>query len=208
VAFNCVKTPDDLVFQGDFDLIASRYPRYTRFVSMSRPPADGSWTGLSGRLDAEMLATIAPDLHERWVYMCGPEGFMTATRELLESAGFDMTRFHQESFGGVRTSARTKLVAGTGSGGVPAAGTLKLEFARAGRSVMTDGTLSLLDVAEDNDVEVDYGCRIGSCGDCKVKLLAGTVDAETTDGLTDGEVAAGYVLACVARPTSACVLDV
>ena len=206
--FNCVKTPDDVIFRREIELIASRYRRFVPFITVSRPTADGSWTGLTGRLDARMLDTIAPDLKERHVYMCGPEPFMSATRQLLQESGFDMSHFHQESFGGVRTSARSKLVAGAAPGlPTAAAGALRVEFARTGRSVTTEGATSLLEVAEENDVDLDYGCRTGSCGDCKAKLLKGTVNAETSDGLTDEERGAGYVLTCVARPTTSCVLD-
>jgi ferredoxin len=70
------------------------------------------------------------------------------------------------------------------------------------------GRFCLTPVAEENDVDVAYGCRAGSGGECKVKVLSGQVEQDdAADGLSREERADGYVLACVARPTGACSLD-
>lgn len=45
---------------------------------------------------------------EREVYCCGPEPFMDAVREMLIALGFDMDRYHQESFG-ARSGRKTSL---------------------------------------------------------------------------------------------------
>ena len=84
---------------------------------------------------------------------------------------------------------------------------MEIQFARAGKTVRSDGTMPLLDLAEEYDVDIDYGCRSGSCGDCKIKLLGGEVDADTDEGLTPEEIEAGYILTCVARPKGKCTID-
>ena len=72
---------------------------------------------------------------------------------------------------------------------------------------MSDGQMPLLDLAEAHDIDLDYGCRSGSCGDCKVRVLKGDVEQEVDDGLTPAEKDAGYILSCVGKPVTDCTLD-
>lgn len=55
-----------------------------------------------------------------------------------------------------------------------------------------------------------YECNAGSCGTCKVELVAGEIDSIRPDapGLTDADRARNRVLACQARPTSDCDIKV
>ena len=67
------------------------------FIVEQEDPYD-VWTGYRGRLNQIMLGLIASDYLEREVYCCGPEPFMQAVRDMLIALGFDMERYHQESF--------------------------------------------------------------------------------------------------------------
>src|SRR5690606_18599439 len=58
-----------------------------------------SWFGHMGRMDAVRLPMLSPDFREREVFCCGPEPFMRAVSLTLESTGFDMAHYHEESFG-------------------------------------------------------------------------------------------------------------
>lgn len=59
---------------------------------------------------------------------------------------------------------------------------------------------TILELAEDIGVQIDYQCRQGVCGTCKVKLLKGEVTMTGASALTDDEIKDGYILACVAKP--------
>jgi ferredoxin len=58
---------------------------------------------------------------------------------------------------------------------------------------------TILEASERVGVEIDYSCRVGTCGECKVKLLSGEVTMEEMDGLDDGEYEQGLILACQAK---------
>ena len=60
----------------------------------------------------------------------------------------------------------------------------------------------ILEKALDEGIDLSYSCESGLCTSCMCKLVSGTVEMEDADGLTDGEKDEGYVLICVARPTS------
>ncbi len=66
------------------------------------------------------------------------------------------------------------------------------------------GKATILDAALDNGVPFPHGCRTGECGACKCLLLSGEVSMKNYDSevLTGRDKAAGFVLACRARPRS------
>ena len=71
-----------------------------------------------------------------------------------------------------------------------------------------EGDLTLLEAAEMSRIELPSSCRNGTCRTCLCRLVSGEV-AYTIDwpGLSAEEKAEGYVLPCVARPTTHVVLE-
>ncbi len=64
----------------------------------------------------------------------------------------------------------------------------------------------LLESAEEQGIELPWGCRAGSCGSCAALLVEGQVELEEQSVLEEAHLERGLILLCSARPLSDCVV--
>lgn len=198
VFINCAKRPSEILFRQRLENMASRTPGLDLKFVVEEPDPYRPWTGYQGMFNQLMLGLMAPDYLEREVYCCGPEPFMQAVREALAGLGFDMDRYHQESFHAPVESESDlpeldDVVLEEDS-------TSEIHFAQSGISHKCTETDTVLAAARAAGLNIPSGCTFGVCGTCKVRKTSGEVHMVHNGGISDDDVADGYILACCSHP--------
>jgi ferredoxin-NADP reductase len=99
VFINNVRTPSDVIFERELQLISARLRSKLRLAVVPGLLSSGQgWNGLTGPMNDHMLQTFAPDFLEREVFLCGPTGYMDMVKNMLKDLGFPSERLHQENF--------------------------------------------------------------------------------------------------------------
>ncbi len=102
VFLHSARSPEDIIFRQELEMMTSRYPNFKLAITVTRPIPGQPWYGYTGRINETILPAIASDYKERTVYVCGPNPFMEATKELLQKIDFPMDNYYEESFGGAK----------------------------------------------------------------------------------------------------------
>jgi ferredoxin-NADP reductase len=231
VFVHSARTPDDIIFARELDLIASNQTNFRTAFVCERVGTRSNWHGVTGFLSLPLLKLIAPDFMEREIFTCGPAPYMKAVRDLLAEGGFDTTHYHEESFSfetvsEVAAQLTTAHVAdalkspGTfdatreaAAGFAPATApvesetTFKVSFARSNREIDCGSAQHVLDAAKKAGVRLPASCTKGMCGTCKVKLLSGEVQMKHAGGIRQREIDQGMVLLCCSTPMTDLVVD-
>ncbi|AUH32668.1 hybrid-cluster NAD(P)-dependent oxidoreductase [Paracoccus tegillarcae] len=207
VAFvHCAQRPQDIIARQRLEQMASRVPSIRLFFIVEQDDPYRVWTGLRGRLNQLMIGLIAGDYLERDVYCCGPEPFMNAVREMLIALGYDMDHYHQESF--AAPVKKEDQLPEHDDVVLDERAAASVAFARSDVTAECNETDTVLAVARGAGIVIPSGCTFGVCGTCKVKKTAGDVHMVHNGGISEDDIAAGFILACCSSPIGAVEIDV
>ena len=148
--------------------------------------------------DAAIEALVGePQGVDAW-FICGPGPMMDAAEAALVERDVAKDRIHIERFTAGRPSAA--VAAALAQLQTEAAGlTLSITLDGRTRKIEFDGR-NILDSARDAGMPAPFACKAGVCATCRAKVVKGKVEMAARYGLTDEEIAAGYVLTCQSVP--------
>jgi ring-1,2-phenylacetyl-CoA epoxidase subunit PaaE len=131
-------------------------------------------------------------------FICGPGPMMDAAETALGDKGVAHDRIHIERFTAGRPSAAA--AAAIAALQEEAAGlTLSVTLDGRTRRVEFDGS-NILDSARAAGLPAPFACKAGVCATCRAKVTKGKAEMAVQYGLSDDEVAAGYILTCQSVP--------
>jgi ferredoxin-NADP reductase len=179
---------DDIVFQPDLrDWGALGLPVT---VALSQPQGVTETDGLKvvTRLDATQIIRRCPDVAQRHVYLCGPDGFMQQMLATLAELGVPSRHIHTERFE-IATAVQ------------PPGTEIDLEgaevvFEHINMAITLskdDHGKTLLQLANEHGLHLEQGCGKGACGTCKLTVHEGQVC---------GNVLGSSVYLCTSFPAS------
>jgi NADH oxidoreductase Hcr len=180
----------DIIFYDELQAMAAQHSNFRLDLLLTR---QASSHFQQGRLDRNKLQQLVPELSHRAVFTCGSNGFMEMLESLLQERGFDLSRFHKESFDG-----EDLIPAEVGAADLA----YELSVPSFGKTTTINGDERLMDVLLKEQLPLIVACQSGICGSCKCRVVSGEVEASSQSPLTPEEIAQGYVLACSSRAKS------
>ncbi len=146
-----------------------------------------------GRISFERLQELLPSSNYQF-FLCGPAPMADTLSAALQEWGVPAEDVAFEAFGPaslVKPRADRQ----------PA----EVVFARSGQTATwTEGSGTLLEMAEVTGVAIDSGCRAGSCGSCLTAVREGRVEPTAEPGFPPEP---GSCLTCISVPDGRVVLD-
>ncbi len=98
VLFYSNSREDDIAFQNEFEEMKKRYPKFNIVNTVTMPGP--SWTGLTGRITADMIKNHMPDYLNRVFYISGPTGMVDSMLILLKEINVPEEQIKKEFFTG------------------------------------------------------------------------------------------------------------
>ncbi|QMU29188.1 ferredoxin--NADP reductase [Adhaeribacter radiodurans] len=162
----------------------------------------------TGRLNQTMLIKILEnlqvlDLPETYYYMCGPEGFMQEAKAALQILHVPATQVFKESFvssGHNAADAGAGITLVVGEPNEIQDQIVTIIYEGSEYKVEVPQSETILEAALNQDIDLPFSCQAGLCTACRGKCLSGKVHLDEREGLSDAEMAEGYVLTCVGHP--------
>jgi len=164
---------------------------------------EGEVALFNGMLDAARCGeavdrlVVDPATIDAW-FICGPGPMMDAAEAVLVERGIASDKIHIERFTAGRPSAA--IAAQMQALQEEAAGqTISVTLDGRTRRIDFDGS-SILDSARAAGLPAPFACKAGVCATCRAKVTSGKVEMAVQYGLTEEEIADGYILTCQSVP--------
>lgn len=197
------RTPADIIFRRELAALGETGLAVRVVVVCESESPGHHWDGPRGRLGADLLRWVAPDIAEREVFVCGPPGYMRATADLLTELAVGPARIHHENF---TVGDTADLLPGAVAAPLLAVG-VRVELKRTGAVLTCPPQSTVLDAVLSAGVSLRSSCRQGLCGTCKITMIEGQVDMRHQGGIRQREVDRGAILPCCSWPLGDLVLD-
>ena len=158
----------------------------------------------NGMLDeakcGEVLDILVDPAGAAAFFICGPGPMMDAAEAALKARGVEQGRIHIERFTADRPPEALQAQLEAASREAQGLTMLVTLDGRKRRVPFRAEAGNILDSARLAGLPAPFACKAGVCATCRARVVSGEVEMAARYGLTDDEVAAGYVLTCQSVP--------
>src|SRR4051794_6984812 len=148
----------------------------------------------------EILETLIEPSEISAYFICGPGPMMDAAEEALLARGIAKDLIHLERFTADRPAEALQAQLAELSREAAGVSMLVTLDGRKRRVPFDAAAGNILDSARASGLPAPFACKAGVCATCRARVVSGEVEMAARYGLTDEEVAAGYVLTCQSVP--------
>jgi ring-1,2-phenylacetyl-CoA epoxidase subunit PaaE len=198
-----------IIFKKQIDEWAQKHSDRLKVVYILDREEAG-WSGYTGFVVKDMALKLLREntdlnFQHSEFFICGPTPMMKEVESALGVLGMPKEKIHIEYF--TAKAEEDKKAADVGAtmiSDVPFTGKTKVKIIYDGKEVEFNVSEkeTILHAALDAGYDPPYSCMVAACCTCRAKLIAGKVEMDDRESLTDGEIAKGYVLTCQAHPKS------
>lgn len=200
-----VRNSTEHVMKTHLETIARSFDNVRLHVCYSDPLE----SDLKGQ-DYQHPGYVSVDLFKRLLpsnnyvfYVCGPPPMMDSLTSGLYDWGVPKEHVHFEAFGKATVKKTATHEAGADAGKSKVE--IDVAFERSGKTLKwSESRGSLLDLAEENGIPMDFACRTGNCGTCITAIKEGEVKYLVEPG---HQVENGSCLTCIGVPTGSLKID-
>ncbi|WP_175690492.1 ferredoxin--NADP reductase [Burkholderia anthina] len=182
-----------VIFRDELQQLAHRHPGRLRVIH---------WLdSVQGVPQQRHLEELARPFSQQETFICGPALFMENALAAMLGLGLPRARVYVERFASLPDAPAQADVAATAA---EAGDGAAIETVLDGDAFTFDSAPgeTLLDAMLRAGVPAPNSCRMGQCGACMCRIERGEVALDSNHVLDDDEIAAGWTLACCARPAS------
>ncbi len=207
--FYGVRNGSEHVMKDHLNEIAKAAGNVRLFVCYSNPSEDdvqGEDYQIEGRVSVELFKELLPSSNYHF-YFCGPPPMMSSLFEDLREWDVPEDHLHYEAFGPatVKKKQEADELAGDDAGESKSDAECSVTFAKSNKiAKWVSAAGSLLDLAEENAIDIEFGCRAGNCGTCITAVKGGEVDYLSEPGEMPES---GSCLSCIAVPKGDITID-
>lgn len=192
-----VRNSDELIMKDHLLSLAKAHVNFHLYLCYS-DPSSNEVTDVdyqhNGIVDIPLLRATLKLMRYQF-YVCGPKPMMESLVPGLEEWGVDSRDIYYESFGPATLVKHEKSKTELES---ISTRKIAVTFSKTGKQALWNPDAgSLLEFAETQGIEVESGCRAGSCGCCQTRIENGEVEYSQQP---DADVTPGNCLLCISTP--------
>lgn len=193
---------DSIIFRKELEALTEVHPERLRVVHILEEPS-ASWIGMKGLPMRHVILGIVQNIMSadnlaKSYWMCGPNPMMEEAQAAFGFLGIGRELIHREVFTAAlpEENSEAKAAAEAKRGDY----TITVRLDGAEKRILVKNTQTVLEAVIGEGMDPPYACQMGVCCTCRALRVSGKVEMEEDEGLSDAEIADGYILTCQSHP--------